>query len=60
MKAVSDAQANVKEFTEMMREGTSKDIFEHAEKSQAADPNGIKPWRHEDHPDWFRLDSKDA
>ncbi|KAH7000249.1 hypothetical protein EDB80DRAFT_723484 [Ilyonectria destructans] len=58
MKAVNDAQANVKEFTELMRDDISKDVFDQAAKSREANPMGITPWRHRDHPDWFRMDSK--
>lgn len=58
MKAVNDAQANVKEFTELMRDDISKDVFDQAAKSREANPIGITPWRHRDHPDWFRMDSK--
>lgn len=56
VKAVGDAQMEVKEFTELMRDETSKDVFARAEKSRLENPLGIKPWRHRDHPDWFKLD----
>ncbi|KAH8670011.1 hypothetical protein BGZ61DRAFT_113503 [Ilyonectria robusta] len=58
MKAVNDAQADVKEFTELMRDDITKDVFDQAAKSREANPMGITPWRHRDHPDWFRMDSK--
>ncbi|KAH7144484.1 hypothetical protein B0J13DRAFT_45893 [Dactylonectria estremocensis] len=58
MKAINDAQANVKEFTELMRDDTSKDVFAQAAKSREGNPMGITPWRHRDYPDWFRMDSK--
>ncbi|KAF7549118.1 hypothetical protein G7Z17_g6601 [Cylindrodendrum hubeiense] len=58
MKAVNDAQANVNEFTELMRDDISQDVFAQADKSREEKPMGITPWRHRDHPDWFRMDSK--
>lgn len=58
VKAVNDAQIDIKEFTELMRDETSKQIFAHVEKSEREDPLGIKPWRHTDHPDWFKMDKE--
>ncbi|CAM1510181.1 Fc.00g005160.m01.CDS01 [Cosmosporella sp. VM-42] len=58
MKAVQNAQADVKEFTELMRDDTSKEVFAQVQKSQEQNPMGIKPWRHTDHPDWFSVDQK--
>ncbi|KAG8424214.1 hypothetical protein J3458_001034 [Metarhizium acridum] len=56
VKAVSDAQMDVKEFTELMRDETTKQVFAQAEKSRQDNPLGIKQWRHKDHPDWFKMD----
>lgn len=58
VKAVNDAQMDVKEFTELMRDETSKQVFAQAEKSRQENPLGIKPWRHKDHPDWFKMDKE--
>ncbi|KAI9158909.1 hypothetical protein HJFPF1_06911 [Paramyrothecium foliicola] len=60
MKAVNDAQADVAQFTELMKDEASKEIFAHAERSREQNPLGIKPWRHKDHPDWFKLDAENA
>ncbi|TQV91807.1 hypothetical protein IF1G_09392 [Cordyceps javanica] len=59
MKAVSEAQGNIKEFTELMRDDKSKDVFALADRSKEENPFGIKPWRHQDHPNWFNLDKDD-
>ncbi|OAR02252.1 hypothetical protein LLEC1_05769 [Akanthomyces lecanii] len=59
LKAVNEAQANVKEFTELMRDEKSKEVFAMADKSKEENPFGIKPWRHQDHPNWFNLDKDD-
>ncbi|KAK8922329.1 hypothetical protein VCV18_006383 [Metarhizium anisopliae] len=56
VKAVSDAQMDVKEFTELMRDETTKQVFAQAEKSRQDNPLGIKQWRHKDHPNWFKMD----
>lgn len=58
MKSVEDAQADVKEFTDLMRDETTKEVFAQADKSREQNPMGITPWRHKDHPDWFTLDQK--
>ena len=58
IKAVQDAQADVKEFTDLMRDDTSKGVFAQAQKSREENRMGIKPWRHKDHPDWFSVDQK--
>jgi hypothetical protein len=58
MKAVSDAQAEVAQFSQLMKDETSQEVFARAEKSRQENPLGIKPWRHKDHPDWFKLDAE--
>ncbi|QUC23660.1 uncharacterized protein UV8b_07901 [Ustilaginoidea virens] len=56
VKAVNDARLDVKEFVDLMRDDTSQQIFAYVEKSRNENPLGIKPWRHRDHPDWFKMD----
>ncbi|PFH63288.1 hypothetical protein XA68_14940 [Ophiocordyceps unilateralis] len=56
MKAVNDTQAEINEFTELMRDEESKQVFAQADKSREDNPFGIKPWRHKDHPDWYTAD----
>ena len=58
VKAVNDAQMDVKEFVELMTDESSKEVFAFAEKSRQDSPLGIKPWRHKDHPDWFKMDKE--
>lgn len=58
MKSVNDAQADVKEFTELMRDDASKEVFAQAQKSREQNPAGVKPWRHKDHPDWFTMNTQ--
>ncbi|PHH77021.1 hypothetical protein CDD80_993 [Ophiocordyceps camponoti-rufipedis] len=60
MKAVADTQAEITEFTELMRDEESKQIFAQATKSREERPNGIKSWRHEDFPHWYDLDKDDV
>lgn len=59
MKAVGDAQADVSDFTELMRNETSKGVFAQVDKSVQENPMGIKPWRHKDYPNWCNLDKDD-
>lgn len=56
MKSVNEAQASVKEFTDLMRDDASKQVFARADKSRADNPLGIVPWKHKDYPDWFVMD----
>ncbi|UNI17272.1 hypothetical protein JDV02_003629 [Purpureocillium takamizusanense] len=56
VKAVADAQTEVKDFTDLMRDEESKKAMAMADKSREENPFGIKPWRHKDHPDWFDMD----
>jgi hypothetical protein len=56
MKSVNDAQASVKEFAELMKDDTSKAVFDRADKSKEDNPLGIVPWKHKDYPDWFVMD----
>lgn len=58
MKAVTDAQADITDFTELVRDDESKAIFAQALKSQQEDPTDIKSWRHKDHPSWYDLNGK--
>lgn len=57
-KAINDAQNDIKEFTELMRDETSRQVFAQTEKSEQAKPYGITPWLHSEHPDWFKLDQE--
>jgi hypothetical protein len=58
-KAINDAQNDIKEFTDLMRDETSKQVFAQVEKSEQANPYGITPWLHSDHPEWFRPDPEE-
>ncbi|KAF4461764.1 hypothetical protein FALBO_11420 [Fusarium albosuccineum] len=58
MKSVNEAQGNVQEFTDLMHDDLSKEVFAQVKKRQQEEPKGIVPWRHEDHPDWFTMDKK--
>ncbi len=53
MKAINDAQTDITEFTEMMREEETKAVLEQAQKSHQQDSTDVKPWRHKDHPGWY-------
>ncbi|KAM5353909.1 hypothetical protein ACJ41O_000559 [Fusarium nematophilum] len=58
MKSVNEAQGNVKEFTDLMRDDFTKEVFAQVKKREEEEPEGIVPWRHQDHPDWFTMDKK--
>ena len=58
MKAVNDAQADITDFSEMMREEESRAVFVQAQKSHQEDSTDVKPWRHKDHPGWYDFNGK--
>lgn len=59
MKGVHEAQANIKEFQDLMKDDKSQEVFAMADKSREENPFGIVPWRHKEHPNWFNLDKDD-
>ncbi|KAI1008654.1 hypothetical protein LB504_001747 [Fusarium proliferatum] len=58
MNSVNEAQANIKEVTDLMRDEKSREIFAQAMKRKEEEPAGIKTWEYYDHPDWFRMDEE--
>lgn len=40
-----------------MKDEEGVKLFEHAKKSRAENPHGIKPWRVTEHPDWLDRDA---
>ncbi|KAF5544972.1 hypothetical protein FPHYL_10873 [Fusarium phyllophilum] len=58
MNSVNEAQANIKEVTDLMRDEKSREIFTQAKKRKEEEPTGIKTWEYYDHPDWFRMDEE--
>lgn len=57
MKAVEDAQTDIREFSELMRDEESKRVFARADKSREENPFGIKPWKHSGDPEWLKTDA---
>ncbi|PQE16763.1 ribosomal l34e protein [Rutstroemia sp. NJR-2017a BBW] len=51
------ANQEVHDFKRLMKDEQSVKIFEHAKKSRAENPHGIKPWRVTEHPDWLDRDA---
>lgn len=58
MKAVSDAQQEITDFTEVIDEEENKAVFEQAQKSKEKDAKDIKPWLHSEHPGWYHVNGK--
>ncbi|KAM0561516.1 hypothetical protein ACHAPJ_003399 [Fusarium lateritium] len=58
MNSVNEAQANIKEVTDLMRDDASREVFAHAKQRREEEPTGIKTWEYYDHPDWFRMDEE--
>ncbi|CAG7560392.1 uncharacterized protein B0J16DRAFT_389376 [Fusarium flagelliforme] len=54
MNSVNEAQANIKEVTDLMRDEKSREVFAQAKKRRAEEPEGIESWEYYDHPDWFK------
>ncbi|KAI1456672.1 hypothetical protein F4805DRAFT_458461 [Annulohypoxylon moriforme] len=55
VKAVANAQAEIKDFGTLYNSEETRKVLEQAKKSRDANPKGIKPWRAKDHPDWLDL-----
>ena len=51
--ATHTAFNEVGEFKNKMAEDETKEILEYADKSRNENPQGIRPWRASDDPDWF-------
>lgn len=51
--AAKTATHEVSEFKHLMKAEESIKVFEQAKKSRAENPQGIKPWRVTEHPDWL-------
>ena len=49
----STANKEVQQFRRLMNDEESLKVLEQAKKSRAENPNGIKPWRVSEHPDWL-------
>ncbi|RGP63121.1 hypothetical protein FSPOR_8811 [Fusarium sporotrichioides] len=58
MNSVTEAQANIKEVTDLMRDEKSREVFAQVKKRKAEEPEGIESWEYYDHPDWFRMDQE--
>lgn len=54
--AAGIANAEVKQFRELMERDQSKEILDHAKESQALNPKGIVPWRITEDPNWSKRD----
>ncbi|CAG1986468.1 unnamed protein product [Fusarium graminearum] len=44
MNSVTEAQANIKEVTDLMRDEKSREVFAQARKRKAEEPEGIESW----------------
>jgi hypothetical protein len=55
--SAKQAKEEVQRFRELMTDAQSKKFLEQAKKSRADKPQGIKPWRATQHPDWLTRDA---
>ncbi|KAM0158641.1 hypothetical protein ACHAPF_005685 [Botrytis cinerea] len=56
-QAATTSNKEVRDFTRLMKDEEGVKLFEHAKKSRAENPHGIKPWRVTEHPDWLDRDA---
>ncbi|KAA8573021.1 hypothetical protein MFRU_027g00690 [Monilinia fructicola] len=56
-QAATTSNKEVREFTQLMKDKEGVELFEHAKRSRAENPHGIKPWRVTQHPDWLDRDT---
>ncbi|QSZ35849.1 hypothetical protein DSL72_006971 [Monilinia vaccinii-corymbosi] len=52
-QAVTTSNQEVRDFTRLMKGQEGVELFEHAKRSRAENPHGIKPWRVTQHPGWL-------
>ncbi|KAG0648221.1 hypothetical protein D0Z07_5355 [Hyphodiscus hymeniophilus] len=55
--SATTANQEVQEFRRLMNSQQGIEVMENARKSRAENPNGIKPWRVTEHPDWLKRDT---
>jgi len=53
-RSTSTANQELQQFWKLMNDEESLKVLEQARKSRAENPNGIKPWKVTEHPDWAR------
>ena len=51
-QAVQESQAQLSDFKETISSDKSQEVFRYTSDSRRANPNGIKPWRARDDPNW--------
>ncbi|PMD49183.1 uncharacterized protein K444DRAFT_622743 [Hyaloscypha bicolor E] len=51
-RSTSTANQELQQFWKLMNDEESLKVLEQARKSRAENPNGIKPWKVTEHPDW--------
>ncbi|KAE9374446.1 hypothetical protein N431DRAFT_481655 [Stipitochalara longipes BDJ] len=51
-RSTKTANQEVQQFRQLMNDEESLKVLEQARKSRAENPNGIKPWKVTEHPDW--------
>ncbi|KAG9241419.1 hypothetical protein BJ878DRAFT_545272 [Calycina marina] len=54
--SVSSAQQEILTFRHLVRDGETVEIFKRAKTSREEKPEGIKPWKVTEHPDWLTRD----
>jgi len=54
--AVTAAQTEIKDFGTLYNSEESQKALDQARKSREAEPQEIKPWLHNDEPDWYFMD----
>lgn len=50
----------IKDFTEMIESDRSQEVFKKAKRSRAENPEGIRGWLVNEHPDWLEVKSEDV
>ncbi|KAF6831942.1 hypothetical protein CPLU01_06459 [Colletotrichum plurivorum] len=58
IEAVGAANKDLQDFQDLRKSADMTKIMNHATERRKQEPNGIKPWRVTDHPDWMTVDPK--
>ncbi|KAJ0387450.1 hypothetical protein COL922a_002272 [Colletotrichum nupharicola] len=60
IKSVEAARKEVQDFQDLRKSEQMTKIMNHASQRRREEPNGVKPWRATEHPDWTTLEPESS
>ena len=55
-----DTGKEIRHLADLMENSQSQEVLQRAKDSMAAEPDGIRPWMVNEHPDWLEVRSLDV